>query len=91
MEINNVADFLEVLRGESHTNIGGYPLILICDDGETLCFDCGSKEFRLIADSINNNNRDGWRVVGSCIHWEGEPKICAHCNNEIESAYGIPD
>jgi hypothetical protein len=35
--------------------------------------------------------RSDWRCEGVQIHWEGPPESCAHCNAQIESAYGDPD
>ena len=63
---------------------GGYPIVAIMDDGESLCSKC-------INDSEvhEGGEPDGWRYEGSAIYWEGEPLICAHCYTEIESAYGI--
>lgn len=34
---------------------------------------------------------ESFRLVAFDIHWEGEPIVCAECNAEIESAYGVPD
>ena len=70
---------------------GGYPKVLIMADSDCLCSKCAKDNYRLISDSTRNNNRDGWGEHGFDIHWEGEPLVCANCNAEIESAYGIPE
>jgi len=68
--------------------LGGYPKILIMNDGECLCAKCARTEYRLISDATRHQLRDGWQAAALMIHWEGAPIICAHCNAEIESAYG---
>lgn len=70
---------------------GGYPLLVIMSDGACLCCDCARSEFALIARAARDGDRDGWASIGTDIHWEGPPEICAHCGAEIESAYGNPD
>jgi hypothetical protein len=67
---------------------GGYPIILIMVDGETICAKCARDNYRLISDATRNNSRDGWQAAGTDIHWEGEPLNCANCNATTESAYG---
>jgi hypothetical protein len=70
---------------------GGYPKVLIMQDGECLCATCAKSEYKQISDSTRHLSRDGWQAIGVDIHWEGEPIICAHCNAAIESAYGVPE
>lgn len=89
--ITTVADFKATLRAGPYAWPGGYPLILICDDCETLCFDCGRTQFRHIADAIQNDGPSAWRVRACVSHMEGPAEICAHCYKDIESAYGNPD
>jgi len=66
---------------------GGYPVYAIMDDGEYLCFDC----VRDNSEVHEGNQADGWRFEGADIYWEGPTMTCAHCNKELESAYGDPD
>lgn len=71
---------------------GGYPIVYLCSDGECLCPDCVNAEIDRVDSEIKNPERhDQFRVVAHEIHWEGEAIQCAHCNREIESAYGIPE
>ena len=70
---------------------GGYPMALLMSDGEPVCMDCARKEYKLIARS----NRDKslwpdkqWRPECVFINWEDQDCYCAHCNKQIESAYG---
>ena len=70
---------------------GGYPLLLILSDGETLCVKCAKSEFRAIASATIARRRSDWRCEGVEIHYEGPPAYCAHCNAATESAYGDPE
>lgn len=79
------------LRAGPYAWPGGYPLILVCSDGGVLCFDCGRSETPQILRAIRTNARDGWRVIGCQIHYEGPAEECAHCGRAIPSAYGDPD
>lgn len=82
-EIANVAQFKATLRAGSHTWPGFYSLALLTSDGAALCFDCGRKEFRLIADSIANAHNDGWRVVGCQMEHGESEMICDYCGATI--------
>ena len=71
---------------------GGYPMYLIMSDGEAVCMDCARKEYRLIARARHDNDTTGgWLAMGADINWEDTELHCAHCNAQIESAYGDPD
>jgi hypothetical protein len=90
-EIRTGRDYRETLRAGPYAWPGGYPLILVCEGGAALCFDCGRAEGPQILRSIRDNSRDGWRIIGCQVHWEGPAECCAHCGREIPSAYGDPD
>lgn len=83
--------FRQTLRAGPYAWPGGYPILLICDDGGVLCFDCARSEARQIIRSIRYRFNNGWRVIGSDIHWEGPDEQCAHCGKAIPSAYGNDD
>lgn len=70
---------------------GGYPKILVLNDGETICPDCARQEYRQISNATRHRLRAGWQACAVDIHWEGEPIMCAHCGKETESAYGAPE
>lgn len=70
------------------TDLGCYPIIHICDDGGILCADCCNDPRNPVHTDEPN---DGWRIVASDVFYEGPPEHCAHCNREIESAYGDPE
>lgn len=76
---------------------GGYPIYYLFADGEVCCPDCangqnGSEATILEGAGMFEVNRTGldpgWTIVASDVHWEGDALQCAHCNAQIESAYG---
>ena len=71
---------------------GGYPIYYVTADCGVLCAgpECANgPESR--AAKVDYPDDKQWRVVAADVHWEGEPLICDHCGDEIESAYGVPD
>jgi hypothetical protein len=66
---------------------GGYPLVYLADDGETLCAECVNTQEPIHFDG----DADGWRVEGYDVFYEGPDDQCAHCYKSIPSAYGDPD
>lgn len=73
---------------EAYAWPGGYPIFYLASDGETLCPKCVTKERERITESIEDKSNDGWRIVARDINWEDNDMVCAHCNEQIESAYG---
>ena len=68
---------------------GGYPLFLLCADGEVLCPDCARREWKLVAQAIRHPGTDKqWEIVAVDVNWEDPDMYCAHCNNNLDSAYG---
>jgi len=69
---------------------GGYPIYTLMSDGETLCAKCVRENYRAISESTRHNSRDGWAAAGTFVLWEttSGPEHCAHCGDELESAYG---
>ena len=86
--IHSTREFKATLRNGPYAWPGGYPLFFYMDDGAALCFECARKEARQIIHSIRHRWNDGWRVVGCDINYEDTSLYCAHCNENIESAYG---
>lgn len=70
---------------------GGYPLILVMHDGETLCATCARANYRQISNATRHHLFDGWRVDCIDTHLEGEALGCAHCDHQTPSAYGPED
>jgi len=68
---------------------GGYPILYVMADGAVLCPDCANGQNG--SDASETADDPGWRLDGMSVHYEGPPEHCAHCNVEIESAYGDPD
>lgn len=91
MIISTGLEFRQTLKAGPYAWPGGYPLILVCDDGGVLCFDCGKSEGRQIIDAIRTRTNNGWRVSACVIHWEGPDETCNHCGKVIPSAYGGDD
>lgn len=60
----------------AYTDLGGYPIIYIANDCETLCGSCAAHEPT---------------EVTAMVHYEGHSIFCDECNHEIESAYGVPE
>lgn len=68
---------------------GGYAMFVGMCDGEVMCMDCARKEYRLIAAANRARNRtDSWMPEYVGVNWEDDSLFCAHCNEQIESAYG---
>lgn len=70
---------------------GGYPRMFILEDGDALSFDGARANFRELVAAMRSRYRNGWRVAGCEIHWEGPPLQCAATGAEIPSAYGDPN
>jgi hypothetical protein len=49
--------------------------------------DCARSEYRQIAHANKYNLRDSWKPEGVDINYENEI-YCAHCDKQIETAYG---
>lgn len=65
---------------------GGYPLFLVCDDGETLCVNCGNAHFERTVEP-----GDQFYVAFPDINYEDPSLYCCHCGTRIPSAYGDDD
>lgn len=64
---------------------GGYRIHAATDDGGCLCSNCCKSEAESISES---DPGDGWHVVATFVHWEGEPLTCDHCGTAYPSEYG---
>ena len=68
---------------------GGYPLYLLCADGEVLCPDCAKREWKQVAYATKHPGTDKqWEIAAVDVNWEDPDLRCAHCDKQIESAYG---
>jgi hypothetical protein len=68
-----------------YTDLGGYPLYHIVDDGGVLCPDCANEH------GHTEERNDGWRIVASDVNWEDNELHCDHCGEPIPAAYGEDD
>lgn len=87
-EIKNTQQMRATLRAGAFCWPGGYPLYLWTNDGVSLCFACGRREYRNISRSIKTRANDGWRVVGTDTNFEDSGMACEHCAKQIPAAYG---
>ena len=88
---NNPLDRAKMVARQPIAFPGGYSVLLLLADGETLCPKCIRSEWRNIVDDIKAGYNSGWTPEASYIHWEGPSEYCAHCNTELPSEYGDPD
>ena len=65
---------------------GGYPLVLLMDDGEFLCADCARTDYREISVSTRHHHGDGYEAIAVEVNWESAA-FCADCGKELERAY----
>lgn len=80
------------IRSGGYVWPGGYPCVLLMDDGEVIDAQSARENFRLILRAMKwpHYARD-WTPVSVEVHWEGEPLVCAHSGRLIESAYGVEE
>jgi hypothetical protein len=86
MIIKTKDEFSNLLKNGGFAFPGGYPLYFITDDGECLSFSSAIKNEDRICDAIENDDRNGWRVVACDVNWENL-LYCCDCGKRIESAY----
>lgn len=76
-----------IVRREMYAWPGGYPLVLVMDDGAVLCPVCVASEYRQISQAHRWGIHDGWKPAGlMIIEAEEENVICAHCDALIYQA-----
>jgi len=78
---------LEEYKKNPYAWPGGYQLNAIMDDGEIMCHECVCENEEV----HEGGEKDGWRVEGFEVYWEGPHDTCCHCNKLLESEYGDPD
>lgn len=73
---------------------GGYSILYLTVDGDSLCPDCANGDAGWTLDEPEDDDTlrmDGERIVCEFIHWEGAADYCAGCNKDLPSEYGDPD
>ncbi len=77
----------EAIR-EKYAWPGGYPLYIVMADGESLCVECGKREYKLLAQACRDKDKTGgWLPYAPDVNWEDPDLYCCHCEERIESAY----
>ncbi len=66
---------------------GGYRILFLMSDGETILPGTACKNFREVVQDMNDGCGD-WQIAGSYIYNEGGPIFDAHTNEQIDSEYG---
>lgn len=93
-------NFNQVIKNK-YSDIGGYPLIFIMEDGGTLCFDCLQENIGFVRDATLTDFLDPrWELVAVEVLWENGSDCaedmldgsigfltCDCCNRVHESAY----
>ncbi len=84
---------LDFLKANPFAWPGGYTLLALMGDGETLCHKCivGESEIYEGENPPTDGNDPAWQFVDFYVHWEGGVITCANCNAELKSEYGDPD
>lgn len=68
---------------------GMYPIVYRTEDGETLCAECANRKNGSLA-TVGDPDPQ-WNIVDQFVFLEGEPLVCAHCRESIDSAYGYEE
>ena len=79
-----------LMRTGPYSDIGGYPLAAIMQDGSCICHDCVKSDFKLILRTTlwPQELRDPWAIAGVDVNWENNALYCDDCGEQIKSAYG---
>jgi hypothetical protein len=90
--IRNTAQLKATLRAGPYAWPGGYPIVLITNDGEMVSPAALAKDRGQLQWAIRSiRDRGGDRIIGADVYWEGEPVECAATGVMIESAYGVAE
>lgn len=81
-KIQTTSELKATIRAADYA-FGGTSLVLITDDGETLCATCARNEFRQIFEAVRDKENNGWRAVSACMDNEVEPCECVNCGAVI--------
>ena len=88
-QITRIDDYIN----SPHAFPGGYPKIMIMQDGGFVCPKCAEDNRTLIIEATEANGPfdKEWAMAAVDLHLEGPALICDHCGGLTESAYGDPD
>lgn len=87
-EINNLDQLKATLRNGAVSQLGGYPLYFITNDGCALSFKAVLECWSEVVLSFMWDMSDGWRVVACDVNCENTDLFCDHTGERIPSAYG---
>ena len=88
-KINNTKELKDALRAGPYAWPGGYNTYFIAADCEPLCHECVRNNFKqVVYETYHPRAFDMFRVVGQEINYEDQHLHCAHCEKQIEAAYG---
>lgn len=71
------------LEWQAFTDLGGYPIYYLVQDGGVLCPKCANENLNL---TLGEDPQ--WKIVEGEINYEDPDITCDHCNSTIPSAYG---
>lgn len=71
------------LRAGGFVFPGGYPLYLVNNEGDCICFKCAKKNYKSVSRDLLHNGS-----LHCDINFENNDLTCEYCNNQIEPAYG---
>ncbi|AXQ69588.1 DNA ligase [Caulobacter phage CcrSC] len=86
-DIHGMSEVKAALRCGAFTDIGGYPLYFVTQDGRALSFDSARKMLYQIADDFQHGASTGWRITGALINYEDHDLVCDHSGEKIPAAY----
>lgn len=73
----SMEELIDVLKYGPYAWPGGYPMYLLCDDGDAMCYECGAQCVR---------EGETGDVVEREINWD-QLLWCCNCGHRIETAY----
>lgn len=90
-KIDSTSKLLATIRAGDSTDLGGYPVVLITNEGDVCKPSSLAKDKSALYGELWNfrsNNRN--RIIACDVFYEGSPVECFVSGEMIESAYGDP-
>jgi hypothetical protein len=88
--ITNIADLKATLRAGEYVWPGGYRLAFVTSDGAVLSFGAVRKNFRIVAESIRDDDDNGWLILGVIGEHESDSPVII-CDDTGETLWGDMD
>lgn len=87
MDIKTPMGAARYVRKNRYSWPGGYALALVMDDGQCVCPECVTENFRTISVDVRMGIKSGWYPVGvACEANADSAEFCACCESEIWEA-----